>query len=71
MAYPLWGKVETYLQQHQITCLNSSFTDQVSVICAVPESTLVTMQNDLQQIGNGQIHWLNLQEEHYISQKVE
>ena len=55
LAYPLWGKLEQFIETSQIALQDTQYTDQVTAICMIDENQLETFKAQVTDLLNGQV----------------
>lgn len=55
LDYALLGKVETYLRTQQVELIDKVFAEKVCLLCAIKESIIPKVKEDLNDISNGTV----------------
>lgn len=55
IIYPQLGKLENYLDLHQLKIKETNYTDKVTVICLVTEDNVTSFKESIIELMNGQV----------------
>ena len=70
LDYPLWGKVENYLQNQSLTTKDIIYMEKITVPVLVPLTERDSFHKAVAELGNGQIQILDLAETDYLTKDI-